>query len=107
MILCKYSFLVFFMFIVTTITDNFVLAEYRSYQYLLTGNSKEQKSLNVITSTLSPVALVKYHNVSKDKIYLLRTWMCPGNTSHQKICAPPYQQENLQSYLNTLEGVTP
>lgn len=82
-------------------------AEYRAYQYLLSGNTKEQKSLNVITTTLSPVAISKYHNIAKDKVYLLRTWMCDGNTAHQKICAPPYQQENLQVYLQSMEGSTP
>ncbi len=74
-------------------------AEYRAYQYLLSGTSKEQKNTTILTNSYTPVAMTKYYGISKERLYLLRTWICPGHTGGKKVCVPPYQAQNLENFL--------
>jgi len=76
------------------------MAEYRAYQYIV-----KQKTLNkplneqalpaIITTSLSPTSYLAYNGgPTTIEIELLNTWMCPGNTSHRKICSPIQQENN-------------
>ena len=76
-----------------------LMAEYRSYQYVVSSTNIDQKNLTIITTSFNPVAMTHYYGISPKRLYLLRTWLCPGSTAHQKICTPPYQDENLQSFI--------
>ena len=73
-------------------------AEYRAYQYLVSTNP-EQKSTTILTTSLTPTAMTRYYGLSKQKLYLLRTWICPGHTGGKKTCNPPYLAQNLESFL--------
>ncbi len=69
-------------------------AEYRVYQYYVRSRllSAEHSKPYLVTSSLDPVSYVAYHGGdSSIKVDMLRTWMCPGNTSSfQEYCANPY-----------------
>ncbi len=71
-------------------------AEYRVYQYLIKNKvqtSKVNDKLNIITSTLNPVAFKAYNGGSElVQLELLRTWICPGDTSFKRVCKSPYQK---------------
>ena len=71
-------------------------AEYRVYQYIIKNKvqtSKINDELNIITSTLNPVAFKAYNGGSAlVELDLLRTWICPGDTSFKNICESPYQK---------------
>lgn len=79
--------------------SNLCYAEYRAYQYLVSTNIN-QKSNTILTTSLTPVAMTKYYGISREKLYLLRTWICPGNTGGKKVCTPPYLAQNLELFLN-------
>lgn len=63
--------------------------EYRVYQYYVRSKIQNINPGNaeLVTSTLNPTSYVSYHG-GKDSIEvnLLRSWMCPGNTSKRPIC---------------------
>ncbi len=84
-------------FVLCTITN--VHAEYRAYQYLLDTQNPEQKNSTIITTSLTPVAMTRYYGISKQKLFLLRTWICPGHTGGKKTCQPPYISKNLDNFL--------
>lgn len=70
-------------------------AEYRVYQYVIKNkivSAQDQSNSHVVISTLNPVSYVAYNGGSSlVSIDLLRTWMCPGDTSYRKnICNSPY-----------------
>lgn len=83
-------------------------AEYRAYQYaLITLPAKDQlqkKPTEFMVSSLSPVAFKSYSGLAAKQIFLLRTWMCPGNTARKKICDAPYTQ---LTNATTLSGNSP
>lgn len=75
----------------------FLRAEYRVYQYIIESRNqvlKNKEQSFVVTSTLDPKSYVAYHGgVDVVQVHLLRTWMCPGDTSSkQKICQSPYKR---------------
>lgn len=63
-------------------------AEYRAYQYQVVDPYHPSSIPMILTSSLNPVAFRSYHGQSLDTT-LLRTWMCYGHTSRQKICPYP------------------
>lgn len=70
-------------------------AEYRVYQYVIKNNistAQDQPNSHMVTSTLNPVAYQAYYGGMRNlTIDLLRTWICPGHTGHQKkLCPSPY-----------------
>lgn len=73
-----------------------VSAEYRVYQYLIKNKitTASDQPLGVLKlSTLDPVSYLAYHGGrSLISIDLLRTWICPGNTSKKVICPSPYTE---------------
>ncbi len=74
-------------------------AEYRAYQYMLSPVNADQKNSTIMTTSLNPVAMTRYYGINKNRLYLLRTWICPGNTGGKKTCTPPYQTTNLENFL--------
>lgn len=71
------------------------LAEYRVYQYVVKNKIAviDSPKSHLVTSTLDPVSYLSYHGgQSILSVDLLRTWMCPGNTSFQEICSGPYEE---------------
>lgn len=93
-----HSRLICTIFIFTMLVCPNCYAEYRAYQYLVSTNP-DQKSTTILTTSLTPVAMTKYYGLSKQKLYLLRTWICPGHTGGKKVCTPPYLAKNLESFL--------
>lgn len=72
-----------------------VQAEYRVYQYVVKNKVVviDSPKSHMVTSTLDPVSYLSYNGGSSlISIDLLRTWMCPGNTSKKDICPSPYDQ---------------
>jgi len=70
-----------------------VQAEYRVYQYVMKNKleTNDLKEGTLISSTLNPRAFLAYNGGhSLISIDILRTWICPGNTSKQDICPSPY-----------------
>jgi hypothetical protein len=72
-------------------------AEYRAYQYIVKNKintANDQPNGHIIVSTLNPVSYIAYHGGRQMlQVDLLRTWMCPGDTSYKKdICPSPYGQ---------------
>lgn len=68
-------------------------AEYRVYQYIVQNNIQFEENINsnIVTSTLNPRAYLAYNGGSNlISVDLLRTWICPGNTSQQDLCPSPY-----------------
>ena len=88
----------FSLFLFLLFFQSYSFAEYRAYQYLLGSKNSKQKALSIMTTSLNPVAMSKYYGISKDQLYLLRTWICPGNTAKRKICTPVYQESNLEQF---------
>ena len=81
-----------------------VQAEYRAYQYLVTNKiqtASDQPNSKLITTTLSPRSYLSYNGGKQlIKIELVRTWICPGDTSNFKnICPSPYSQITLEDIL--------
>ena len=79
----------------TLLCSQFAHAEYRVYQYIVKNKIKtasDQPNSHIQTSSLNPVAFIAYNGGSRIvNVDLLRTWVCPGNTSHgKKICNNPY-----------------
>ena len=76
------------------------MGEYRAYQYIVkTKVLNQTKELNsgqsIISSTLPPVAFLAYNGGANSiSIDLINSWMCPGNTSHKKICDPVLMENN-------------
>lgn len=74
-----------------------LFAEYRAYQYYVVPKGRQYYQTNkayMIKSSLDPVSYLSYHG-GADSISLttLRSWKCPGNTSHsQVICDGPYKK---------------
>jgi hypothetical protein len=73
-------------------------AEYRLYQFYVHPQLKsplvEEKKSSIEISTLDPVTYVAYHGGQEAiKVDLLRTWICPGDTSKQiDFCPSPYEE---------------
>ena len=72
-------------------------AEFRAYQYVVKNkiqNSPDQKNATIVVSSLNPVSYIAYNGgANLIEIDLLRTWVCPGNTSSFKgICPSPYKK---------------
>lgn len=88
-----------YVYAIVAITASTALAEYRSYQYVLNNNNPDKKTPTILTTSLHPQAMSRYYGISKQNLYLLRTWICPGNTAGKKTCLPPYQAKNLESFL--------
>lgn len=67
----------------------FSYAEYRVYQYYIRPKLQNAFQIEsyITTSTLDPNSFVRYHGgASTLEANLLRTWWCPGNTTHRPIC---------------------
>ncbi len=75
------------------------MAEYRAYQYMLAPANADQKNSTILITSLNPVAMTRYYGINKNRLYLLRTWICPGNTGGKKTCTPPYLTANLENFL--------
>lgn len=76
-------------FILFSVLSTALYAEYRVYQYYTV--SKIQNLSNapyeIVTSTLDPKSYLAYHGGSESiELNLLRSWMCPGNTSKKEVC---------------------
>lgn len=77
-------------------------AEYRVYQYSIKNKipNSDKDEAHFITTTLDPRSYLSYHGGAKlISLDLLRTWICPGNTSRKKICNSPYQQALMMESL--------
>lgn len=71
-------------------------AEYRVYQYSITPKYENFLKVKeyIITSTLAPESYESYHGGKESiSVSLLRTWICPGDTSKKEICKSPYNQK--------------
>ncbi len=71
-------------------------AEYRVYQYSITPKYENFLKVKeyIITSTLAPESYEAYHGGKENiTVSLLRTWLCPGDTSQTKICKSPYNNK--------------
>lgn len=73
-----------------------VRGEYRVFQYHIKSKNVygfDQKSY-IVVSSLDPVSYLAYHGGEESlKIDLLRTWVCYGQTSGKKYCAPPSESK--------------
>jgi hypothetical protein len=73
------------------------LAEYRVYQYLVKTTDPyavaTKAQARFVASTLNPKMFNAYHGGSWVTADLMRTWMCPGDTSREATCPHPYDQE--------------
>ena len=69
-----------------------VFAEIRMHQYILIKNISSDKlgSANFHHTSLNHLTLNKKFGqlYDKTKVELLRSWMCPGNSSQRKVCRP-------------------
>ncbi|MEC7276019.1 MAG: hypothetical protein VXV96_06845 [Bdellovibrionota bacterium] len=78
-------------------------AEYRVFQFAIKAKnpfSLDQKS-HIVTSTLDPQSYLAYHGGTETlSIDLMRTWMCRGDTSGQRICSPPVMQNETLTEVN-------
>lgn len=73
------------------------IAEYRVYQYsidYLDTNNQIEKNV-IISTTLNKTAYKTYYGINQQNIQLLRTWICPGNTSQKLICLSPYEKMEM------------
>ncbi len=71
---------------------NFVInsayAEYRAYQYMI---EQKDQQVKILTSSLNPQAYRAYKGHPQQKLTLMRTWICPGQTGGLKqTCPSPY-----------------
>lgn len=80
----------------TLLVTSIASAEYRVYQYYVKSkyNFIQDNPAYLVTSSLDPVSYVAYHGGEEAiETSLVRTWMCPGDTSGRKeFCDSPYQQ---------------
>lgn len=75
--------------------SNYAIAEYRVYQYIIKNKLDSQQIGKAIVkvSTLDPVSFVAYNGgVNSVEVDLLRTWLCPGDTSKKDTCRSPYRE---------------
>lgn len=64
--------------------------EYRVYQYQIRNRDGIEQPPYLEQSSLDPISYQAYHGGPKSiELSLLRTWICRGNTSYIKTCAPP------------------
>lgn len=81
------------------------MAEYRAYQYYIRPKVDKNQEVKayLVTSALDPVSYNSYYGGSTSiEVDLLRTWICPGDTSrHKEICRSPYKK-----YLDALKKQT-
>lgn len=85
------------LFLSITLMPSLASAEYRVYQYSIDYlNIDNQIEKNVIiSSTLDAKAYKSYYGIKQQNIQLLRTWICPGNTSQRAICLSPYEKMEM------------
>ncbi len=76
------------------------MGEYRAYQYIvktkvLNQTNELNSGQSIISSTLSPTAFFAYNGGAETiSIDLINSWICPGNTSHKRICDPVLLENN-------------
>lgn len=69
-------------------------AEYRVYQYYVRAYAPnpDVSEAYLVTSFLNPESYVAYHGGHHSiEVELLRSWVCPGDTSKKKICKAPIE----------------
>lgn len=74
----------------------YAMGEYRVYQYYVRSKidkAQEQKAY-LVKSALDPVSYMAYHGGGASiELDLVRTWICPGDTSgHRPLCKSPYEK---------------
>jgi hypothetical protein len=85
-------------FLTFIFSNQYSLAEYRVYQYLVKNTTFKAQDLNayIATSTLDPISFKSYKAGSMNiKVDLMSTWTCPGYTGmSQDYCSSPYRKKD-------------
>ena len=89
-----FKYISFFVIVISTLGalsfSSPTFAAYRVYQYVVRSSENPAVPWAYLdTSTLPPLAYQAYHGSNLIEVELLRSWPCPGDTSHQAICVAP------------------